>query len=37
MKYGVQIISNTGSFTVGFYPDGKEVNYNNVTELYKQY
>jgi hypothetical protein len=35
MKYGVQIISNTGSFTVGFYPDEKEVNYNNVTEIIK--
>lgn len=24
MKYGITVVSNTGSFTVGFYPDEKE-------------
>ena len=35
MKYGITVVSNTGSFTVGFYPDEKEVNYSNVTEIIK--
>lgn len=35
MKHGITVVSNTGSFTVGFYPDEKEVNYSNVTEIIK--
>jgi DNA-directed RNA polymerase subunit F len=34
-KYGIQILSNTGSFEIGFYPDEKVVNYSNVTEIIK--
>ena len=35
MKQGITVVSNNGSFTVGFYPEEKEVNYSNVTEIIK--
>lgn len=34
-KPGITIVKNTGSFTVGFYPDEKSISFSNVVEVVK--